>query len=573
MVKKVKEVLNNSIFFIPNYQRDYAWEEKNLDDLWEDLLEAEQAVSDEMGHFLGTIVVSKNSKNPEIYDIIDGQQRITTIFMLRYALNFRTQNSQRNIVYFCDDNDNFRLQVQDENKLFFNEVLKQAENNKINIGLENKAQTQGQQKLYKVFKAIWSYVASLESDKALKLFNIIGNMSIMWLEEQDSGKAIRMFQTVNDRGIPLLILDKLKSLLILYSNKYCKGELDEVINERFGKIFKISMNIKKHKTIHSLGDVQFYQELEARIFNYHSLGVKEIGHYKNSANIHYNELKKVLKNKDKTKEEFKKWLDDYSKDLLQFFETFLKILEKTQDNIEMFKIFMILKINPYFYSSLIRLEMNNILDDECLRLFSQAEIIFYSLRQTNDSTAFKLVEVTESKDEFKNRIIDDCNKCIKRAGYYDINEFISEISEDNYEWGKYFHYLFLTYNNVGIEECMKLIDEKIYAFTIEHIIPQNIIDNGLLKNYKFENEDDFNKLKNTFGNLIPLEKNLNSACSDRSLLDKKEYYKKSKLSCNVSFANDENFLNFEKKQIIKRNEDFTKWARKFFADFLKITQK
>ncbi|EPP7525213.1 DUF262 domain-containing protein [Campylobacter jejuni] len=573
MVKKVKEVLNNSIFFIPNYQRDYAWEEKNLDDLWEDLLEAEQAVSDEMGHFLGTIVVSKNSKNPEIYDIIDGQQRITTIFMLRYALNFRTQNSQRNIVYFCDDNDNFRLQVQDENKLFFNEVLKQAENNKINIELENKAQTQGQQKLYKVFKAIWSYVASLESDKALKLFNIIGNMSIMWLEEQDSGKAIRMFQTVNDRGIPLLILDKLKSLLILYSNKYCKGELDEVINERFGKIFKISMNIKKHKTIHSLGDVQFYQELEARIFNYHSLGVKEIGHYKNSANIHYNELKKVLKNKDKTKDEFKKWLDDYSKDLLQFFETFLKILEKTQDNIEMFKIFMILKINPYFYSSLIRLEMNNILDDECLRLFSQAEIIFYSLRQTNDSTAFKLVEVTESKDEFKNRIIDDCNKCIKRAGYYDINEFISEISEDNYEWGKYFHYLFLTYNNVGIEECMKLIDEKIYAFTIEHIIPQNIIDNGLLKNYKFENEDDFNKLKNTFGNLIPLEKNLNSACSDRSLLDKKEYYKKSKLSCNVSFANDENFLNFEKKQIIKRNEDFTKWARKFFADFLKITQK
>ncbi|EAK3634013.1 DUF262 domain-containing protein [Campylobacter jejuni] len=571
MIKKVKEVLNNSIFFIPNYQRDYAWEEKNLDDLWEDLLEAEQAVSDQMGHFLGTIVVSKNSKNPEIYDIIDGQQRITTIFMLRYALNFRTQNSQRNIVYFCDDNGNFRLQVQDENKLFFNEVLKQAENNKINIELENKAQTQGQQKLYKVFKAIWSYVASLESDKALKLFNIIGNMSIMWLEEQDSGKAIRMFQTVNDRGIPLLILDKLKSLLILYSNKYCKGELDEVINERFGKIFKISMNIKKHKTIHSLGDVQFYQELEARIFNYHSLGVKEIGHYKNSANIHYNELKKVLKNKDKTKEEFKKWLDDYSKDLLQFFETFLKILEKTQDNIEMFKIFMILKINPYFYSSLIRLEMNNILDDECLRLFSQAEIMFYSFGK-NDSTAFKLREVTESKDEFKNRIIDDCNKCIKRAGY-DINEFISEISEDNYEWGKYFHYLFLTYNNVGIEECMKLIDEKIYAFTIEHIIPQNIINNGLLKNYKFENEDDFNKLKNTFGNLIPLEKNLNSICSDRSLLDKKEYYKKSKLSCNLSFANDENFLNFEKKQIIKRNEDFTKWARKFFVDFLKITQK
>lgn len=151
---------------------------------------------------------------------------------------------------------------------FFNEVLEQAENKKMNIELENKAQTQGQLKLYKVFEEIWSHVANLKSDKALKLFNIIGNMSIMWLEEQDSGKAIRMFQTVNDRGVPLLILDKLKSLLILYSNKYCNGKLDEVINERFGKIFEISMNIKKHKAIHSLGDTQFYQELEARIFNF-----------------------------------------------------------------------------------------------------------------------------------------------------------------------------------------------------------------------------------------------------------------------------------------------------------------
>lgn len=121
----------------------------------------------------------------------------------------------------------------------FNEVLKQAENKKMNIELENKAQTQGQLKLYKVFKAIWSYVASLESDKALKLFNIIGNMSIMWLEEQDSGKAIRMFQTVNDRGVPLLILDKLKSLLILYSNKYCNGELEKLLMKDLEKFLRL----------------------------------------------------------------------------------------------------------------------------------------------------------------------------------------------------------------------------------------------------------------------------------------------------------------------------------------------
>ena len=54
MQKKVRDVFNNEIFSIPNYQRDYAWRKKNLEDLWENLLEAERATSDIMGHFLGT---------------------------------------------------------------------------------------------------------------------------------------------------------------------------------------------------------------------------------------------------------------------------------------------------------------------------------------------------------------------------------------------------------------------------------------------------------------------------------------------------------------------------------------
>ena len=83
---------NNKRFSIPKYQRDYAWKKKNLDDLWEDLLEAKDASNDSMGHFLGTIVVAKEP-NRDAYHIIDGQQRSTTIFMLRYALNAKTKRS------------------------------------------------------------------------------------------------------------------------------------------------------------------------------------------------------------------------------------------------------------------------------------------------------------------------------------------------------------------------------------------------------------------------------------------------------------------------------------------------
>ncbi|WP_282432245.1 DUF262 domain-containing protein [Campylobacter troglodytis] len=122
-------MFNNNVFSIPNYQRDYAWQGRNLDDLWEDLLEAEKAEKeaykakkDEMGHFLGTIVVAKNPNNPQIYDIIDGQQRATTLFMLRYALNYKTKDPNRNLNNFLDD-DNLRLQVIKDNQEFFKKIL------------------------------------------------------------------------------------------------------------------------------------------------------------------------------------------------------------------------------------------------------------------------------------------------------------------------------------------------------------------------------------------------------------------------------------------------------------------
>lgn len=160
MQKTVADIFNNKCFSIPKYQRDYAWETKNIDDLWEDLLEAKNASNDSMGHFLGTIVVAKD-QNSDVYHIIDGQQRGTTIFMLRYALNARTENPQRNINHFLDDNDNLRLQVAPANQEFFKALLTQADNNKRYTSLKDGIETDGQKRLYEVFERIWDRVGKL----------------------------------------------------------------------------------------------------------------------------------------------------------------------------------------------------------------------------------------------------------------------------------------------------------------------------------------------------------------------------------------------------------------------------
>ncbi len=72
MKTTIKEIFQEEGYSIPNYQRDYAWKDKNFWDLWEDLEEAIEYNKKGHGHFIGTMVVAKNENNKKLYDIIDG---------------------------------------------------------------------------------------------------------------------------------------------------------------------------------------------------------------------------------------------------------------------------------------------------------------------------------------------------------------------------------------------------------------------------------------------------------------------------------------------------------------------
>ena len=572
MQKTVADVFNGKCFYIPKYQRDYAWEKKNIEDLWEDLLEAKNASNDSMGHFLGTIVVAKDPNN-DIYNIIDGQQRSTTIFMLRYALNARTEDPAWSMTNFRDKNKNLRLQVAPANQEFFKALLTQADDNKRYTSLKDRIETDGQKRLYEVFERIWDYVGELESTQAEEYLSVLDKMVLMWLEEKDSGRAIRTFQSVNDRGVPLLLLDKLKALLILYSNKYSNdnGVLDNTINERFGEIFKIVTQIRKHKLSSSLSNGDFGKETETRIFNYHALGQKDIGHYDYGAEESFKKIKTLLKDKITNPQELLEYIDAYSSDLLEFFKAFYRVMQRTETNAEAFKLLYILKINPYFYSSLVRLEMNGILDDECLRLLAQAEVFFYGCGSRNNASAYKLNGATSNKDSFKERVLQDCKKCAK-GGYSSVDDVLRDIARENYDWGKYFHYLFFVYRceNMDARAFNDLLNEDtnktMQSYEIEHIVPLNAINNGSLKQYGFETDEEFDDIKNYFGNLLVLESRLNSGILDGGAQVKKEAYKKSKIPYNRSFA--EELPSFGKKRIEEENKKFTQWAREFFKEFL-----
>lgn len=319
MKTTLKDVFLESGYSIPNYQRDYAWKEKNFKDLWEDLEEAIEYNKKGQGHFIGTMVVAKNEDNKKLHDIIDGQQRTTTIFMLLHVLaNEQNEKDKRETRKYLYQKGELKLEVAPQNQSFFKTLLEAAEKGNISH-CEKDADTEGKQNLFEVLKAIWDKVSKLNKEGVNERLEALLEMVLMRLEEPDPGRAIKTFQSVNDRGVPLLLLDKLKSLLIYYSNTFCDGKmgLDQFINDHFGEIFKIFAKIKKSDHISSVGGFD-----EGDIFRYHAGsqrfdGIEFLGHYRTSTEDTYEQLKAELKDIKK------KQIGKFHPILCQRFEKFL----------------------------------------------------------------------------------------------------------------------------------------------------------------------------------------------------------------------------------------------------------
>ena len=83
--------LGNNLIKVPDYQRDYVWKTgSEIEEFWQDLEEHYvdiQRESNKNGLFLGNLILC-NPENSDTFQIVDGQQRITTIFIL--LISFRS---------------------------------------------------------------------------------------------------------------------------------------------------------------------------------------------------------------------------------------------------------------------------------------------------------------------------------------------------------------------------------------------------------------------------------------------------------------------------------------------------
>ncbi len=498
-----------------------------------------------------------------MYDIIDGQQRTTTIFMLLYVLtNEQNEKDKQETRKYLYQKGELKLEVASQNQSFFKALLEAAEKRNISH-CEKDADTEGKQNLFEVLKAILDKVSKLNKEEVNERLETLLEMVLMRLEEPDPGRAIRTFQSVNDRGVPLLLLDKLKSLLIYYSNTFCDGKrgLDQFINDHFGEIFKIFAKIKKSNHISSVGGFD-----EGSIFRYHARSqkfdeIKFLGHHEASTDNTYEQLKDELKEIKKRKSKLKNFIQSYFSDLKNFYQAFLDLLSEIDTNPTTFKVMLIDKINPSFFNSLIRLKINNELDDETLRLFAKTDIVFFKVGRDR-ANAYNLINeyLQKGKEGLKSKMIAQCRNDIEQASW----KLVKNASDSSC-----FHYVFFEKNcqEIGIADLKKMIREKQFFQQKEHIIPINLLklDNEIeIQKLGFEDKKDLNDYIGTYGNLISLERPLNSQASDKDLYGKDEIYKSSEIPFNRRF----NVKGFNKKVLTARNDEMREWLiNTFFKDF------
>lgn len=247
-----------SDFLIPDYQRPYAWEEGQCQTLWDDIFtfafpdnNSDKFDSNEE-YFLGSIVTFENDRNKK--EVIDGQQRLTTLMLLLRAFyakfgNMQDENSKstRERIAQClwktnefgQPNLNI-LKIDsevatDNDKEEFLEILK--------TGVVNKDQKSNYAKNYRFFQEkIDTFLSEYPSYFAYLPARILGNCILLPIEAESQDTALRIFSTLNDRGLPLSDADIFKAQFYKhYSTKNQKDKFIEQwkeLEEITGRIFK-----------------------------------------------------------------------------------------------------------------------------------------------------------------------------------------------------------------------------------------------------------------------------------------------------------------------------------------------
>ena len=238
----VKGMLSD-FYVVPDYQREYVWEEENVEQLLEDVSEACTNNFDNL-YYTGSIVVCPSSdKDVEELELIDGQQRITTFYILMCVLRNLYRHSGLSVktleecIYASDisiygeEEEKYRVVLQYEDATDCLEGIAKAET----FPIEVDESTNSTRRLCEAANTIHSFVSTrFKPIDDLKRFcgYVLNKVCFVRITTDDVQEALKIFETINQRGVGLTPMDLMKNMVFKNLKDREKfGELNEIWRE------------------------------------------------------------------------------------------------------------------------------------------------------------------------------------------------------------------------------------------------------------------------------------------------------------------------------------------------------
>ncbi len=226
---KIADVFQ-AFYAVPDYQREYVWEVEQIEQFLGDI-NAELAGNDPVTapeYFIGSIVVCPGSDG--VLDLIDGQQRMTTLFLTLCAIRDRLkelgerpseallhQIAATSVDAAGHDHFRYRLDLQYEDS---GDILVRIAQGTIS-GV-NGASTRSIFNICSAYKLALEFLTREYADaSSLRAFYgyLINKVKLIRIQTKDVAKALKIFETINDRGVGLDSMDLLKNLLFMKASR------------------------------------------------------------------------------------------------------------------------------------------------------------------------------------------------------------------------------------------------------------------------------------------------------------------------------------------------------------------
>lgn len=537
-------------FIIPVYQRAYSWEKEQWNTFLKDLFEQ---IEGQNNYFFGNILLETLKKDTK-YEIIDGQQRITTLTvfiraLLNVLLNRKNEDLLKEFDFqtkesiFLKNGGNIKLRPVEYDRACYDAVII---DNKDNF----ESNTLSQDRIKKSKKFFENELDKLPTEKVLRVLEKIETTDLTIIELDGKKDSALMFELENNRGKDLTNMEKIKSYFMYQIYVYSPPEEVESNIENVSNIFKlIYLIINDIKKLNEDSVLIYHNNAYIKGYNYRTL----------------EDIKEVFKISNNKIE----WIKGYITELHTSFSNMKKF-----ENSKNYYSLKLGELNApaYVYPFIIKGYKFFGDDDEKLNtLFNLLEILTFRAKLINSRANIqeRLNSILLNfKGNLTSLILNVKNK-LNETWYWGDNNVKSYLNGAMYG-NKVLNYLLWQYENSIQNKGYSIKKFSLENEQIEHISPQTPTNGEPLETgYEVDENNEYSEdfktnIINSLGNLMLISGSHNASIGNKPFSDKVRSYNQNPLLNQQAEIKD--YAINEKGQSVWKSESISK-RHKYIVEF------